>query len=99
VLPIVLDGVLELNCVTWIYIARSTEMASVGLPFSATFHIGSLSYFTVLQHAAALHMRRVGQNHVYTVHIRYFWQGINQIYGHIWCIYTVLANPTHAPGG
>ena len=37
---------------------------------------------------------RVGQNYIYTVHIRYFWQGNHQIYGHIRCIYTVLANPT-----
>jgi len=36
---------------------------------------------------------RVGQNHIYTVYIRYFWQGNHQIYGHIRCIYTVLANP------
>ena len=35
---------------------------------------------------------RFGQNHIYTVHIRYFWQENNQIYGHIWCIYTVLAH-------
>jgi len=38
---------------------------------------------------------RVGQNHIYTVHIRYLWQGNHQIYGHIRCIYTVLANPTY----
>jgi len=38
---------------------------------------------------------RVGQNHIYTEYIRYFWQGNHQIYGHIRCIYTVLANPTH----
>ena len=38
---------------------------------------------------------RVGQNHMYTVYIRYFLQGNHQIYGHIWCIYTVLANPTN----
>ena len=30
---------------------------------------------------------RVGQDHKYTVHIRYFWQGNHQIYGHIRCIY------------
>jgi len=36
---------------------------------------------------------RVGQNHIYTVCIRYIWQGIHHIYGHIRCIYTVLANP------
>jgi hypothetical protein len=38
---------------------------------------------------------RVGQNHIYTVYIRYFWQGNHQIYGHIRCIYTVLANPEY----
>ena len=26
--------------------------------------------------------------------MQYFWQGDDEIYGHIWCIYTVLANPT-----
>ena len=36
---------------------------------------------------------RVGQNHIYTVFIRYFWQGNHQIFGHIRCIHTVLANP------
>ena len=40
---------------------------------------------------------RVGQNHIYTACIRCFWQGNHHIYGHIWCIYTVLANPTHVP--
>ena len=25
---------------------------------------------------------RVGQNHIYTVYIRYFWQGNHQLYGH-----------------
>jgi hypothetical protein len=40
-------------------------------------------------------MYRVGQNHIYTVYIRYFWQGYHQIYGHIRCIYTVLANPKY----
>ena len=34
-------------------------------------------------------MSRVGQNHIYTVHIQYFWQGNHQIYGHIRCTYTV----------
>jgi hypothetical protein len=29
------------------------------------------------------------------VYIRYFWQGNHQIYGHIRCMYTVLANPTY----
>jgi hypothetical protein len=43
-------------------------------------------------------MCRVGQNHIYiiyTVYIRYCWQGNHQIYGQIRCIYTVLANPTY----
>jgi hypothetical protein len=38
---------------------------------------------------------RVGLNHIYTVYIWYFWQGNHQMYGHIRCIYTVLANPNH----
>ena len=42
----------------------------------------------------ALLVSRVGLTHKYTVHVRYFWQGNHQIYGHIQCIYTVLANPT-----
>jgi hypothetical protein len=29
------------------------------------------------------------------VFMRYFWQGTHQIYGHIRCIYTVLANPIY----
>jgi len=32
---------------------------------------------------------------IYTVHIRCFWQGDHHIYGHIRCIYTVLANPIY----
>ena len=38
-------------------------------------------------------MTRVGQNHIYTVYIRYFWQRNHQIYNHIRSMYTVLANP------
>jgi len=37
---------------------------------------------------------RVGQNHLCTVCIQYFWQGTRQMYGHVQCIYWVLANPT-----
>jgi len=44
---------------------------------------------------ACMYMCRVGQNHIYTVCIRYFWQGNHHIYGHIRCIYTVLANPIY----
>jgi hypothetical protein len=43
--------------------------------------------------AASCNICRVGQNHVYTVYIRYFWQGNHRIYGHIRGICTVLANP------
>jgi hypothetical protein len=44
----------------------------------------------------ALHpMHQIGNRHKYTVYVRYFWQGNHQIYGHIRCIYTVLANPIH----
>jgi hypothetical protein len=43
-------------------------------------------------------MTRVGQNHIFTVYIRYFWQENHQIYGHIQCIYTVMANPKHDIG-
>jgi len=38
-------------------------------------------------------INRVGQNHIYTVYIRYFWLGNHQIYGVYIRIYTVLANP------
>jgi hypothetical protein len=33
--------------------------------------------------------------YIYSVYIRYFWQGNHQIYGHIRSIYTVLANLKH----
>ena len=39
-----------------------------------------------------------GKNHIYTVYVRYFWQEIHQIYGHIRCIHTVLANPSYVFG-
>ena len=42
-----------------------------------------------------VHMIRVDQNPMYTVYIRYFWQGYHQLYGFIRCICTVLANPTY----
>jgi hypothetical protein len=38
------------------------------------------------------YMIRAGQNHGYTVYIRYFWQENHQIYGQIRCICTVLAD-------
>ena len=42
---------------------------------------------------------RVGQNHICTVYIRCFWQGNHQLYGHIRCFYTVLANPKYKLNG
>ena len=40
---------------------------------------------------------RVGQKHIYTrcVYTGCFGQGNHKIYGHVRCIYTVLANPIH----
>jgi hypothetical protein len=61
------------------------QETAVGLDFQV--RVGSL---------AALRMFRVGQNiYIYTVYIRFFWQENHQIYGHIRCIYTDLANPTY----
>jgi len=42
------------------------------------------------------HIAKVGQDHMYTVYIRYFWQGNHRIYNHIRCIFTALANPTYS---
>ena len=39
------------------------------------------------QHTLRMPVCRVGQNHICTVYIWYFWQKIHQIYGHIRCIY------------
>jgi len=51
-----------------------------------------------VQHFETRHRKtRVGQNHIYTEYVRYFWQGNHQIYGHIGCIYTVLANTKKDP--
>ena len=55
----------------------------------------SYDVFVIYVVSYSCHMSRVGQNHIYTVYIRHFWQGTHQIYGHIRCIYTVLANPAH----
>ena len=50
---------------------------------------------TASPHELRSNMDRVGQNHAYTVYMRYFWQGNDQIYGRIRCICTVLANPKY----
>ena len=49
----------------------------------------------VLTYPSYYLMSRVGQNPIHTVYIRYFWLGNHQIYGHIRCMYTVLANPSN----
>jgi len=36
--------------------------------------------------------------HICGAYVRCFWQGNHQIYGHIRCIYTVLANPRRETG-
>ena len=41
---------------------------------------------------------RVGKNQTFigrSMYKRYFWQGDHHTYGHVQCVYTVLANPTH----
>jgi len=72
-------------------------------PCSSHIHVGlartiyircvCLQYLLGQDHLTSI--CRVGQNHIYTVYIWYTWQGNHQIYGHIRCIYTVLANPTY----
>ena len=37
-------------------------------------------------------MCKVGQDHIYTVYIRYFWQGNHQLYGLVRCIYTIYGS-------
>jgi len=47
-------------------------------------------------HIHTVHIRRIGQNHMYKRCIYgIFGRENHQIYGHIRCIYTVLANPMH----
>jgi len=46
-------------------------------------------YYFCRAHNVQGHMRRVGQNRIYTVYTRYFWQGTHQIYGRIQCLYII----------
>jgi hypothetical protein len=64
---------------------RSSILLSLCIPARAALLSGDLF----------LPSLALAQNHIYTVYIRYFLQGNHQIYGHIRCIYTVLANPNH----
>ena len=74
---------------------RSTELRHMQrLGKNYTFTLGNPCFgWTISERTIC--MCRVGQNHIYTVCIRYFWQGNHHIYGHIRCIYTVLANPMY----
>ena len=77
------------------------HMCCVGCVFPCRLY--SDRHFNVLLSLKSTHassertfqIRSVGQNPIYTVYIyTVFWQGNHRIYGHIRCIYTVLANPT-----
>jgi hypothetical protein len=70
---------------------RTYDMVLMNLANPSHAAEGSHSHMT----GAKAVMCRVGQNHIYTVYIRYFGQGNHQIYGHIRCVYTVLANPSN----
>jgi hypothetical protein len=72
------------------YHQHSSNLGSQTEPQADNLHL------VKLQHTL---LSIIGQNHIYTVYIRYFWQGNYEIYGHIQCIYTVLANPTFEARG
>jgi len=94
-------------CCLWMYRCQQSQpICAAGMHEGVCVHIPKDrgSYFIDIKLAACyasavavltLCMCRVGQNHIYTVYIRYFWQGFYQIYGHIRCIYTVMANPMY----
>jgi len=58
------------------------------LPLSVLLHTGHRSQLGL---ARTIYM--YGTSGVY---IRYFWQGYHQIYGHVRCLYTVLADLNHS---
>jgi hypothetical protein len=81
---------------SWLADAGTVDSAwSLCTALSGDIRIHFLKVISTLQTKMGGRIARVGQNHIYTVYIWYFWQGNHQIYGHIRCIYTVLANPTH----
>jgi len=49
----------------------------------------------VVWHGVFLEMART--IYIYMVFTRHFWQGNDPIYGHMRCIHTVLASPSHFP--
>jgi len=75
---------------TTAFLLAPTDVARSFCLDSSTSYALSLHY--------VLYINRVGQTihtYVYTVFIRYFWQGIYHTYGHIRCAFTVLANPIY----
>jgi uncharacterized membrane protein YcjF (UPF0283 family) len=62
-----------------------TQLASHSTSYSSISHTAGHSHEDI-------HIRRVGENHIYTLYIQCFWQGNHQIYSYKRCIYTVLAN-------
>jgi len=65
----------------------TTDIHSVSLQYNySTSHTSLLclslqTYYSMSLTTKLLAMCRVDQNHIYTVYIRYFWQGNHQIYG------------------
>ena len=76
------------------YTAHKAGVASCK-PKCTIKHPNKVQHASQMAVLMATHIIRVGQNHIYTVYIRFFWQGNLQIYGHIRSVYTVLDNPTH----
>jgi len=71
-----------------------TVIYGVYVQFWPTLHIHANTWHILLKHGGVpSHIHRVGQHLIYTVHVRYVWQGKHRMYGHVRCICTVLANP------
>jgi len=69
-------------CVVWYLIAAAAQ----------DYYVGSIN-----QHRSHhIYTGLAKTIYIYTVYIRYFWQGNDQLYGHIWRIYPILANLTYA---
>jgi hypothetical protein len=63
----------------------------------AGWAVAFILFFDTMALLQTKHLSRVGpEPYIYSVYT-VFLQENHQIYGHIRCIYTVLANPTHIP--
>jgi len=74
----------------WVYVPAAWARVRVHIHVHAcvcTCLCCLVSQLRLLRRRKNLSMCRFGQIHVYTVSIRFFWQGIHQIYGHIQCLY------------